>query len=184
VKRIGLLYHPLKEAAYTLAKEIQGFLNARDIANWLCSAWEDEEARTQANETDLILCIGGDGTILRAVQAAVPHQTPITGINLGNLGFMTELSAAEALDRLPDLLAGKGWIDERAMLEAELLPKGGKHEMAQVFCALNDVVVTREAIARVVYIEASVDGRSNCGYSYRQHRLLIGRRWPHSPSPS
>lgn len=158
MKRIGLLYHPLKEAAYTLAKEIQGFLDARDIASWLCSAWEGEKARTQADETDLILSIGGDGTILRAAQAVIPRQTPITGINLGNLGFMTELSAAEALDRLPDLLAGKGWIDERAMLEAELFPEDGKSKTAQVFCALNDVVVTREAIARVVYVEASVDG--------------------------
>ncbi len=158
MKRIGLLYHPLKEAAYNLAKEIQSFLEARDIANWLCSAWEGEKARTQANGSDLILSIGGDGTILRAVQAAAPYQTPVTGINLGTLGFMTELSAAEALDRLADLLAGKGWVDERAMLEAELFPADGKHETAQVFHALNDVVVTREAIARVVYVEASVDG--------------------------
>lgn len=158
MKRIGLLYHPLKEAAYNLAKEIQGFLEARDIANWLCSAWEGEKARTQANGSELILSIGGDGTILRAVQAAAPYQTPVTGINLGNLGFMTELSAAEALDRLADLLAGKGWVDERAMLEAELFPADGKHETAQVFHALNDVVVTREAIARIVYVEASVDG--------------------------
>ncbi len=158
MKRIGLLYHPLKEAAYILAKKIEGFLDARDITSWLCSAWEGEKARTQADETDLILSIGGDGTILRAVQAVVPRQIPITGINLGNLGFMTELSAAEALDRLPDLLAGKGWIDERAMLEAELLPTDGKHKTTQVFCALNDVVVTREAIARVIYVEASVDG--------------------------
>lgn len=158
MKRIGLLYHPLKEEAYTLAKEIQGFLNARDITSWLCSAWEGEKARTQANETDLILSIGGDGTILRATQAVVPRQTPITGINFGNLGFMTELSAAEALDKLPDLLAGKGWIDERAMLEAKILPTNEKSKTAQVFCALNDVVVTREAIARVVYVDASING--------------------------
>ena len=157
MKRVGILYQPLKEAAHTLAKEIQGFLDSRDVSNWLCSAWEGEKARAQANDTDLILSIGGDGTILRAAQAVVPYHVPITGINLGNLGFMTELSATEALDKIPDLLAGKGWIDERAMLEAELIPTDKEHETAQVFCALNDVVVTRGAIARIVYIEATIN---------------------------
>ena len=65
---------------------------------------------------------------------------------------MTELSADDAVRKLPALLAGEGWIDERAMLEAELSPAD------RVFYALNDVVVARGAIARVVYVEASIDG--------------------------
>ena len=61
--------------------------------------------------TDLILTNGGDGTLLRAAQVALKHQTPITGINIGNLGFLTEFNADEAIYRLPELLAGQGWID-------------------------------------------------------------------------
>ena len=152
VKRVGILYHPMIEAAYTLARKLDEFLGAKGISVWLCSAWEGEKARAQVAGTDLILSIGGDGTILRAVQAIVPGSTPVTGINLGKLGFMTELSADEALDKLPALLEGEGWIDERAMLEAELSPAD------RVFYALNDVVVARGAIARVVYVEASIDG--------------------------
>ncbi|MDI6814746.1 MAG: NAD(+)/NADH kinase [Dehalococcoidales bacterium] len=125
----------------------------------MCSSWEGEKVRAQVNDTDLILSIGGDGTILRAVQAVVPGLTPITGINLGKLGFMTELSADEAVAKLPALLAGQGWIDERAMLEAELLPPDKKHETPRIFYALNDVVVARGAIARMVYVEASIDGQ-------------------------
>ncbi len=157
MNRVGILYHPMIEAAYTLAKKLEGFLGTKGISVWLCSAWEGEKAKTQVNDTDLILSIGGDGTILRAAQVVVPGLTPITGINLGKLGFMTELKADEAVDKLPTLLAGEGWIDERAMLEAELSP-AGQDEPARMFYALNDVVIARGAIARTVYIEASIDG--------------------------
>ncbi len=156
MKRVGILYHPMIETAYNLAKELQEFLGARNTSVWLCSAWEREKAKAQVNDSDLILSVGGDGTILRAAQAVVPGVTPITGINLGKLGFMTELTADEALDKLHALLSGEGWIDERAMLEAQL--------PGQTFYALNDVVVTRGAIARIVYIEASIDGEQLTTY--------------------
>ncbi len=158
MKRVGILYHPMIEAAYTLAKKLEEFLGSSGISVWLCSAWEGEKARTQVDDTDLILSIGGDGTILRAAQAVVPEITPITGINLGKLGFMTELSADEALAKLPALLAGEGWVDERAMLEVELSPPDKEHRAPRIFYALNDVVVARGAVARMVYIEATIDG--------------------------
>ena len=156
MKKVGIVYHPMIEAAYSLAKKLGEFLSSSGVSVWLCSAWEGEEARDKVDGTELILSVGGDGTILRAVQAVFPYPIPITGVNLGKLGFMTELSADEALAKLPALLAGEGWIDERATLEAELLPveKAGS---PRIFYALNDVVVARGAIARMVYIEARVN---------------------------
>jgi len=158
MKRVGILYHPMKEAAYALAKKLEEFLGSKGLSVWLCSAWEGETAKAQVNGTDLILSVGGDGTILRAAQAVVPGPIPITGINLGNLGFMTELSVDEALGKLPALLAGEGWIDERSLLEAELSPTDEEHEPPDMFYALNDVVVAPGAVARVIYVEASIDG--------------------------
>jgi len=158
VKKVGILYHPMIKAAYILAKELEGILGSSGVSVWLCSAWEEEKARAQVGNTDLILTTGGDGTILRAAHVALLAGTPITGINLGKLGFMTELIADEAVERLPALLAGDGWIDERAMLEAELPPVDPATESARTFCALNDVVVARGAIARILYVEASIDG--------------------------
>jgi len=146
------------EAAYTLAKELEQFLASEGISVWLCSAWEDEAARAQVDGTGLILTVGGDGTILRAAQVAALSQTPIAGVNLGKLGFMTELSTDEVTTKLPVLLAGKGWVDERAMLEAELSPSDREGETPRKFYALNDVVVSRGAIARMVFIETSIDG--------------------------
>ncbi|MFC2002592.1 NAD(+)/NADH kinase [Chloroflexota bacterium] len=158
MQRIGILYHPLNEAAYTLAEEIKQFLTSRGISAWLCSAWEGEKAKAQVNGTELILSIGGDGTILRAAQVVVLTQIPITGINLGKLGFLTELGADEVMTKLPALIAREGWIDERAMLEAELVPTDPEHEPPRKFYALNDIVMARGAIARVVNIEANIDG--------------------------
>ena len=156
MKRIGILYHPKNEAAYSMSKKLERFLDSRGVSVWLCSAWEGEDARDQVDETDLILSIGGDGTILRSAQAVVPRLIPITGINMGNLGFMTELSVDEAMEKLGLLIEGKGWIDERCLLEAELAAVN-KEKSTSTFYALNDVVVARGAVARVIRIEASID---------------------------
>ena len=164
LKRVGILYHPMIEAAYTLAKELEKSLGSSGVSVWLCSAWEEEKAKAQVDNTDLMLTTGGDGTILRAAQVALLAQAPITGINLGKLGFMTELSADEAVDKLPILLAGDGWIDERAMLEVEFPSIDQGPESPQTFHALNDVVVARGAIARMVYVDASIDGQSLTTY--------------------
>lgn len=156
MRRIGIIYHPLKESACNLARELTEFLRAKRLAVWLCSAWDWERACPQVDHTDLVLTIGGDGTILRAAQAIMPKSVPITGINLGRLGFMTELAVDETKEKLELILAGKGAIDERAVLEADLATASQKEPRR--FYALNDVVLARGGTARLVNIEASVDG--------------------------
>jgi NAD+ kinase len=151
MKKIGILYHPMVEETRAKALEIQEFLHSRGVACWACSSWEAGEAKKNLDGTDLIISVGGDGTMLRSAQVAVGEGIPITGVNYGRLGFMTEFNAEEVMDRLPGLLAGEGWIEERALLEAE--PAG-----AGVFNALNDVVVTRGETVRVIHVEALIDG--------------------------
>src|SRR5271157_3094999 len=156
LKKIGVLYHPKNESAGKLAKKLRTTLTAKGISVWLCSSWDGESARTQTEGSELILSIGGDGTILRAAQAVIPGKTPICGINLGNLGFMTELSVAETEDKLYRILDGEGWIDERSLLEAEVLP--AERSPRSTYYALNDVVIARGAVARVIYVTARIDG--------------------------
>jgi NAD+ kinase len=156
LKKIGILYHPMNGSAGTLAKKLRKTLTAKGISVWLCSSWDGESARMKTDGTELILSIGGDGTILRAAQAVIPGKTPITGINLGNLGFMTELSLTETGDELNRILEGEGWIDERSLLEAEVIPDAGGP--CKKYYALNDVVIARGAVARVIYVTAKIDG--------------------------
>lgn len=152
MKVVGILYHPKIEKAVAFSRELEKFLSKGGISFWTCSAWEEAKAKPQIAGSDLILSIGGDGTILRAARAIIPHTVPIVGINFGNLGFMTELKADETLDKLPRLLGGEGWIEERAMLEAEMLSKN------KVSHGLNDVFVGRRNSVRLVQIEVKIDG--------------------------
>ena len=162
MKRIGILYRPLSERARELAEKLEELLSSRQISSWRCSTREEDEARPQVAGTDLILSIGGDGTILRAVRIVTPQSVPILGINLGKLGFITEIDGNEILSSLPDLLEGKGWIEERAMLEAQVEDKG--------LHALNDVVL-RSVAVRLVNIEAEVDGTAIT--TYRADGMIV-----------
>jgi len=156
LKKVGIIYHPKIAAAGALAEELAGFLPSLGVSVWRCSAWEEGEVKACLGGTELILSIGGDGTILRAARAVVTGAIPIIGINLGTLGFMTELSADDVREKLPAFLDGEGWIDERAMLQVELM-RAGK-DACPPFDALNDVVVGRGAISRVVRVDAIIDG--------------------------
>jgi NAD+ kinase len=168
MEKIGILYHPKVAATRKKAGELEKFLESRGISAWLCSAWEKEKACAMLNGTDLLLTVGGDGTILRAVQSVIPGQTPVTGINLGKLGFMTEFNADEAIKKLPKLLSGKGWIDARTMLQAELVTQG---QEPRIFHALNDIVVARGEVIRLIRVEVNIDGQPLT--TYRTDGLIV-----------
>ncbi len=156
MKKIGILYHPYIESALKVAGELAKLLTSGHISTWQGSSWEMTKARAQINGTELILSIGGDGNILRCAQVVLGTTIPIMGINLGRLGFMTELTVDEAIAKLPDILAGEGWIDERNMLEVRLPHPAS--EPGAAFHALNDIVVARGDISRVLNIEVLIDG--------------------------
>jgi NAD+ kinase len=158
MKKIGIAFHPRNERAPEVAKRLAAFLDARGIKHWECSAWESDEVCPRLAGTDLILSIGGDGTILRLAGMLDGAPIPITGVNVGQLGFLTEIPAEGGEEKLNALLEGKGWLDERVMLEAELVQTIAGKKDKHTFNALNDVVMTRGAIARIIEVTASVNG--------------------------
>ena len=116
MKKVGIAYHPRITAAENLAGHLKEFLPSLGVSSWVCSSWEEEKVKALLDGTDLVLSVGGDGTILRLARAVAPREIPILGVNLGHLGFMTEIGVSEVLDRLPSVIGGEGWIDKRAML--------------------------------------------------------------------
>jgi NAD+ kinase len=162
IKKVGILYRPKGGTTLDKAKELERAIKTQGIPVWICSAWEKEKAQSLLEGTDLLLTVGGDGTILWAVQSIIPRDTLITGINQGKLGFLTELAAGEAVKKLPRLLQGKGWIDRRVMLQAEVVSQA--HGTC-VYHALNDVVVARGGAVRLIRIETSIDNHVYTTYS-------------------
>lgn len=157
VEKLGILYHPSVAAAATLADELRTAVAGEVADIWMRSAW-DQSAAGLMSGTDLLVCIGGDGTMLRGARTVIPHAIPILGINMGRLGFLSEVSPSDAIPRLREVLAGAGRIEERTMLRAEVvLPDGSLAPGVEHQHALNDVAVGRYG-GRPVYIHVFIDG--------------------------
>lgn len=152
-KKIGILFQPKASAAGSLAQQISTMIGNMGASVWVCSAWEEDKACEQIEGSRFIICLGGDGTILRAARIASPRGIPILGINLGRVGFMTELNADDALAKVPAFVESEGWVEERIMLQAELFARD-----TPPFHALNDVVVARGERCRLIRIKATING--------------------------
>ena len=129
-RKVGIVYHP----HIARAAELSTMLSSALQADWVCSS---EEVGPDLSPVSLVVSIGGDGTILRLARAFLSARIPLVGVNVGSLGFLTEVSVDEML-KLPELIKSGGWIDERSMLQVNL---GG-----ETFHILNDVVVARGEI--------------------------------------
>lgn len=159
MKNLGILFNPRVEAARLFAGELESAICSNRASAWVGSAWEEMAARRHMADLDLVFSVGGDGTILRSARIVAPLPVPILGVNLGRLGFLTEMETREALASLPRILAGEGWLEERTRLEVEFASPdrigAGSQELPS---ALNDVMVGRGAVPRIVLIEARIDG--------------------------
>jgi NAD+ kinase len=102
---------------------------------------------------DAVVVLGGDGTFL-SVTRGCPERTPVAGINLGTLGFLTEHTREHALGLLDDLLAGRAVVERRDRLSATVDAAGGRHE----FIVLNDAVLNKAALARILTFGVEIDG--------------------------
>ena len=172
---VGIVYNARSSDAKDMAEEIAGLVGpVRD--SWMKAAGELGEGDASLEETDFIVTVGGDGTILRAARAAVAHDIPLLGVNMGRLGFMTELRPADALERIPGFLEGGGWVEERSMVKARVFhgesDSGGSGSFQSGWHhALNDVVVTRGETPRLIWVRALVDGAELT--SYRADAVIV-----------
>ena len=158
-RNVQLIYNPQSDEARGLADELARMLGTGRPA---LSA----EAVTQplADPPSLVVTVGGDGTILRASHIAAPINVPLLGVNLGRLGFLTEVEAADALEMVPHYLEPDfAWVQERGMIHVQVqMGSGGPPSSTH---ALNDVVVGRGALARLPRIHVWVNGAGLATYS-------------------
>lgn len=113
-----------------------------------------------AGQSDVLVAFGGDGTILRAARLGAGRGIPILGVNMGGFGFLAELNTEDLIEALPDFLAGRYELDERMMLQAKV----ERADEAQTLLALNDMVVTKSGVARVLRLRVLVNGEHLASY--------------------
>jgi len=149
IETVGIFAHPHIPAAEQLARDIARWLRERGARVWETKALM-EPADLPISETDLLITLGGDGSILRAAHRTAGHPTLILGVNLGRMGFLTEAEPENWEEVLFRVWRGEYWVEERMMLRATAGSFQGD--------ALNDVVVGQGTLGRVVHLEARVDG--------------------------
>ena len=174
-KKIGVFCKPKAPSATDILGRLIPWLRKQNYHIFLdtgtaaiineTSSYEKREISQQA---DLLIVLGGDGTLLSVARAAHPHNIPILAVNLGSLGFLAEISIDELYPTLENILAGKFEIENRMLLNACIWRNGEKVEDHNV---LNDVVINKGAVARIISLQVLVNGQYMT--SYRADGLII-----------
>ena len=154
IARVGFAYNPTLEAAHELRDRAEGWCRVRGIATWSAPSGELETLVRELPSTDVLVVLGGDGTFLRAARAVSEVDVPLLGINLGKVGFLSKVEADGLEAVLAQVAAGAYSVDERMALRGAIRPAG--RPGGREFFALNDVVVARGSLARVVRLDVSI----------------------------
>ena len=161
VRTVGICVKPEQPQLADFVVELEEWLRDRGVRAALdpqAARWKGEQGPSFeeiAGKVDLVIVLGGDGTLLAAARAVGERPVPILGVNLGSLGFLTETSSDELYPALEDVLAGRYRVEERMRLEVsgERAGRGlGR------FLALNDAVIGKSALSRMVELEVLADG--------------------------
>ncbi len=168
-RRVVVLAKPATPEGQRIAAELYAWLKSRGVA----VRFDEHTAKALGRRdgvrgsglpagTDLVIVAGGDGTLLSAARLAGPRGIPILGVNFGGLGFMTELQPEELYSALDRVLAGDYAIEERAALRVRF--RRGRKTLGE-YALLNDAVVTKTALARMLVLELRIDGELVANYT-------------------
>lgn len=134
-----------------------------DLSRWVTCGFNDIGAHA-----DLAIVLGGDGTMLNAARRLARYRVPLVGVNQGRLGFMTDIARDDMLTCMDDLLDGRFTAENRMLLDAEVV-RNGKEIASNL--ALNDIVVDKGAIGRMIEFELFIDGEFI--YNLRSDGLIV-----------
>ena len=157
IKRAGIYSNPEKDSDFAGAIELARLLRARGTAvSFDADGMPPGESDVMdPAQIDILFVLGGDGTLLKAAERSCPFGVPMLGINLGNLGFLTEVKKDRIKEAVETICAGSYYIEERLMLHFAICKDGVPRLEGD---ALNDVVVLKKATARMINVELSVNG--------------------------
>ncbi len=149
---VGIVANRQKPSAPRLLVKIRTWLKKRGVS--VLDSLSQSKNQVVA-KSDLVLCLGGDGTLLSLAPLMEKHSVPILGINLGDLGFLTEVKQDEVFFELERALRGESRIEKRWMLSCQA--DSAKYRKSEKFIALNDIVINREGLSRMIYVDVRVN---------------------------
>ncbi len=159
-KTIGLVVNEKKQGASELKSELANWLVKRE-----CSVLDSVNIALDQilKEADLIICVGGDGTLLHVANRMIHRQIPLLGVNLGFLGFITEVKRGEVIEELKSIFADHYETEERTMISCSV--KDEKTKESRRFQALNDIVINREGLSRYLSVEVRIGNEPFTSFS-------------------
>ena len=160
VRRVAILVHPRSDEAYQLGNRTQRLLSQAGIAVDRTRRRRGEDA-SLSPDTDLLVAIGGDGTVLRAQRLAVPCHAPVLGVAAGRLGFLAEVAPRDLDAAIARVLKGEYSVEHRRLIEVTHIREG---KSLGVHTALNDAVLSRGRTPRSLWIAVTVDGARVANY--------------------
>lgn len=171
-RRVGLVSKPDSDAAQRLARELTEWLRRKGVEVVPTRVHGPQPvvggaASLEKRAYDLVIALGGDGTLLGAARS-LPAGVPLLGVNMGHLGFLTEIGRSRLYPVLVDVLAGDFEIETRSLLSASIVRDGRDLES---FSAFNDFVVTKATRSRIIELDVKVDGRDLA--RYRADGLIV-----------
>ena len=155
-KRIGFAYNPTIEAAVELRERASGWMAMQGLDQWAAPAADEPALQAGLPGTDALIVLGGDGTFLRAARAVMEAEAsvPLLGVNVGKVGFLSKVEASAIERVLGQLAAGEYDLERRMALEGLIHRQGGESPHRVV--ALNDIVIARGSLARVVRLGTEI----------------------------
>lgn len=160
--KIAVMANPNIPKAMGVAEDVHAFLEDKGIGARTGSLYDEDLRELVENQVfDMVIALGGDGTMLRAGHLCAPADIPLLGINVGHFGFLVELKREDWQNFLPKLLTGDFRYEERMMLQARCIRNG---EEQTAFDVINDVVVARGQYVRPIEVEAYLNGSYITGY--------------------
>jgi len=153
---VAILFNPRVADAHELAHALSTLVEQRGIGVAICEGETEEQMSAGIpSATDLLITLGGDGTLLRTAHFAASREIPILGVNLGKLGFLCDIGPNRALEDVPVYLEGHYEMEERMMLKVIHSHRG---QALSTKHALNDAVVGHASVASIIRVRASVNG--------------------------
>lgn len=163
MEKIGIIPNLIKDVDLVMTKKVVGWFESHGfktlVTPTIARRLKRKDIAILADElyavSDCIVVLGGDGTLLGVAQKAAIHKVPIIGVNLGRLGFLTDIEKETALISFEKLMSGDYFIEERMMLEVNIISNKDTYQ----FLALNDVSITRDSYSRMVDYSIHINGK-------------------------